>query len=280
MATQFTIAGRIVQGDPYRMEQRKDDNDQPRVKADGTPMMSSFIALAIPKGDPNWPAHRALFDAEAQKAWPNGEWQHPSFANKIEDGDSTIPNKKGKRNADREGFPGNWIVKLGSGYAASVKYWDDVKGWTDSIPNSGGPQVKCGDYVSVIGTIDTNGPSKSPGMYMNLNVIALEREGVAIQQTSIDLNAALGTRGPGGAAVPPTPPVSAASPPPPAHTPPSPPIASPSNPPPPPHTGFMAPPPAPPAGPVMLPAANGVTYEAYIAAGWTHEQMVAAGYIA
>lgn len=59
---------------------------------------------------------------------------------------------------------------------------------------------------------------------------------------------------------------------------------SPSNPAPPPYDGYMAtgaaaPPPATPVR-TMLPAANGATYEAMIAAGWTDAMLVQQGMMA
>lgn len=49
---------------------------------------------------------------------------------------------------------------------------------------------------------------------------------------------------------------------------------------PPPHPAILTPPaPVAPAGPVMTDAANGLSYDQYITAGWTHEQMVSAGMI-
>lgn len=51
----------------------------------------------------------------------------------------------------------------------------------------------------------------------------------------------------------------------------------------PPPQPFTPPPPvqaAPPAGPVMLPAAGATPYEAYRAAGWSDEQLIASGYMA
>ena len=57
------------------------------------------------------------------------------------------------------------------------------------------------------------------------------------------------------------------------------------------YTGYMptpagAPPPAPAAppppvvaGPIMTPAAGANTYDQYIAAGWTHAQLVTAGFV-
>ncbi len=79
------------------------------------------------------------------------------------------------------------------------------------------------------------------------------------------------------AAAPPAPGAPAASPAPPAASTPPLPTASPGNPAPPPAPAAPPPPPAAPTGPVMLPAANGATYEAMIAAGWTDDTLRAHG---
>jgi hypothetical protein len=47
---------------------------------------------------------------------------------------------------------------------------------------------------------------------------------------------------------------------------------------PPPHPGILTPPPAAPVH-QMTPAAGALTYEQYIAAGWTHEQLVSNGFV-
>lgn len=287
--TLFTIKGRLVQGDPYKGNQRKDDKTGAlRTKADGSPMMNFFVAVAVPKNDPAWPAFKAMCDAEAAKAWSPAQYQHRDFANKIEDGDSIEPNKKGKRNVDREGFAGHWIVKLQNGFAPKVQYWG-ATGWTDSLgqndvpmPSGGHRNIRAGDFVTVIGDIESNGSAQSPGMYMNVKVVAFEAEGPEIVQEA-DYTSLLGTRGPSGAAaVPPPHAAGAASPPPPAATPPSSPTAAPGNAPPPPgYAGFMdAPPPPPPVARVMLPAAGGASYEQMIEKGWTDALLVQHGMMA
>jgi hypothetical protein len=274
MALNFTTPmGRLVGGDAYKMTQNTDSKTgQPKLRKDGTPQMSSYVALAIPKSDLAWPAFKAMCDAEALKAWPNGQTQHPQFASKIEDGDSTVPNKKGKRNADREGFPGHWVVKFGSGYAPKVVYWDNTRGWVEST----GGHVKLGDYISVAGTIDGNGSADSPGMYMNLNQIAFEREGAAIT-VGLDPNDAFGSRGPNAARAA-TGQQAAAT------TQASATAGAGST-----YSGFMEtdapPPPAddappPPAGPTMTDKAQGKTYQSFIDKGWTDAQLRQHGYLA
>lgn len=294
MALIFTTpTGRIVQGDPYKMTQKTDSKTKAlKVKPDGTPMMSSYIALAIPKNDPDWPAFKAMCDEQAKLAWPLDHIRaHRDFATKIEDGDSTEPNKTGKRNCDREGFAGHWIVKLSSGYAPTVNVWltaaqanehgrvppgkQPIDGWYAS---SGG-EVVTGDYVKVQGSIDSNKSSESPGMYMNYNQCALQRKGEAIV-SGMDANEAFGTAPPPAAAGNAAP---AATSTPPAATTPSSPTAGAGS-----YTGFMdaaPPPPAdttppPPEGPQMTAKAQGKPYESFIAAGWSDTQLRQHGYIA
>jgi hypothetical protein len=279
MGNVYQITGRAVQGDVYKMTQRVDDKTkQPRMKQDGTPLMQHYIALAVPKNDPANVAFKTTeYMGEKVAAWPRGEYQLPQFADKIEDGDSAIPNKKMKRNCDREGFPGHDVYKFTNGFAPAVKYWDMARqAWVDSMPGGAGPQMKIGDYYTVIFDVESNKSSESPGMFLNSKTIAWERPGEAISSDA-DYSDMLGARGPGGNATAPAP---AATPPAPspAASPPPATIASPSSAPPPPHAGFMAPP--PPTGPVMLPAANGIAYDAYIANGWSHAQLVAAGMVA
>src|SRR5258708_39056580 len=64
-----------------------------------------YIAVAIPKqGEAHWATTEwgAKVWAVGHTAFP-GIAQSPQFAWKIEDGDSTIPNTKGKRPCDRTG---------------------------------------------------------------------------------------------------------------------------------------------------------------------------------
>ena len=243
-----TPNGRVVQGDCYVAQPQKETSGKPKLDKHGQPAMQFYIGLAIDKNDPALPAFLALLSGEARKAWPQyhdaatGKCTNPTFANKIIDGDGV--DEKGQRYDRKEGFKGHLIVKLASSFAPKVVAWDPSFGaWAEFS------KVKRGDYVSVAGSTSSNQSTVSPGMYMNLDKVAFEREGAAIV-SGVSAEEAFGKRGPASAAPAPS------------------------------YTGYMGSPPAPPAplgGPVMLAAANGVTYEAYIAGGWTDAQMRAAG---
>lgn len=295
--SEFTVTGRLVQGDPHRAGPPSKDpvTKQPKIDpATGQPRPGQFFcAVAVPKSDPNWPAVKAQLDADARAAWPQffgtptpglqigpelpAGCTNPKFANKIVDGDGF--DEQGQPYSAKEGFAGHWVVKMASQFAPKV--WEWRNGWEETIHT--GRTVKCGDYVSISGTCVSNQSQQSPGMYMNLGAVAFEREGPAIVSAGgVDPNAAFGARG--GAPVNPPASVPAANPPVPAATTPALPTAAPGNPAPPPYGGYMAPPanpPAPPAAaaPVMTAKAAGATYESFIAQGWTDETMRAHGYL-
>jgi hypothetical protein len=245
MAVNFTTPrGRIVQGDVYKRSAKTDSLGKPKLGADGKPEMQYFVALAVPKNDPNWPAFFALLNGEARAAWPQffnaaGQCTNPTFATKITDGDGH--DQKGQSHATKEGFAGHWVVKCASMYAPKV-FEHTGLGWTETADG----RVKRGDYARISGTTSSNQSAVSPGMYVNLNMVAYEGEGAAIV-SGPTADQAFGT--PGAAA-----PV-ASPPPPPGVTPPPPPAAS--------------------TGPVMTAAAGGATYAAMIAAGWTDATLIA-----
>ena len=262
--TNFTTpVGRIVQGDCYKPQQQRELNGKPKLNKEGQPAMQYYVALAVPKSDPAWAPFHALLAAEARAAWPqyhapDGRCTNPSFASKITDGDGH--DEKGKPHATKEGFAGHWIVKCASSYAPKSYEKNEQLGYVETAPG----RIKRGDYVRISGSTSSNASSVSPGMYMNLNMIAFEREGAAI----VSGPSAEEAFGPASGVVAPKPVTAAA--------------AGIVTPPAPQYTGYMAPPPAPPVatGPTMLPAANGVSYDAYIAGGWTHGQMVEKGLVA
>lgn len=324
-----TPVGRLVQGDLYKKNAAPKQGNQPqKLDANGQPVKSWYVALAIPKNDPAWPAFKATIDAETRAAWPNffdaaGNLISNTFSNKITDGDAV--DKYGKPNATKEGFAGCWVMKVGSQLenGPRVLAWNAQMGaWVESTT------VKIGDYASVNFDYATNNASgtNTPGMYANPKMVAFEREGAKIEQQDSGPSAAeaFGARGPSTGAPPPAAgqPVMtakagtntyasmtaagwthealvqhgyvvgnaapAASPPPPAAGTPPPPIASPTSPPPAPYTGYMdpatTPPPPPvnppaPVGPVMTAKAGAHTYDAMIAAGWTHDALVQQGYV-
>lgn len=165
--------GRVVQGSLYKA-QDKDANGALRVYAPGhakagQPKLSWFFAVAIPKnaGEGGWWQTTWGADAFAlgQQAWPQGQWQQPTFAWKIEDGDSQVPNKRNRRNANTEGMPGHWIINFSSGFAPKIC---DERGQPLLTPDL----VKLGYWVEVLGTITSNETASNPGIYMNHDHVA------------------------------------------------------------------------------------------------------------
>lgn len=312
--TRFTITGRLVQGDPHKPgQQRKDNAGQLKFRKDGQPDCPFYMAVAIPKdpsarfvipGNPTWEEEKAKLDAAARAAWPNlfqqnfqrppnlhfdaalpADCTSPKFANKILDGDGF--DDDGKPYSRNDGWAGCWVVKVSNGFAPQVKEWLDGTGWADMTPH--GRQIKLGDYVTVSGTVESNKSTQSSGMYMNFDIVSFEAEGERIIIASaVDANEALGSRG--GQANPPasgqannahaggaggaahgTAGSTTAS-----DAPPYSGYREDNAPPPPP--GDNAPP--PPSGPTMTAKAGGKTYESFIAAGWTEDQLRQHGYIA
>ncbi len=291
--------GRIVQGELWKAQPVLDNKtNQPKFSADGKPLVQHFFALAIPKepGHTHWAQ-----TAWGQQIWAEGHRAHPQFAPhptfswKIEDGDSQVPNKKGKKNCDREGFPGHWIIKLRSGFPPKTY---NGNGSEVMPPES----FKPGNYAQVNVSVAGN-TGDSPGVYINPVMAALAGYGTEIA-TGPDVAEAgfgQGVALPAGASAVPiggfAPPAAAApyptagmAPAAPAYAPPAgapaapyPPIgvptASPSSPVAAPNPAFLGVPPPPPAAPVrnMTAKAAGASYEQLIAAGWTDATLLQHG---
>ena len=289
MTTLLTPVGRFVAGSLTK-PQDKDAEGRPLVYKTGAdagkPRVSYFVGIAIPKaGEQHWA--QTPWGAEIWKtgheAFPQGQADHPAFAWKIEDGDSQIPNKVGKKNCDREGYKGCWIMKWSSSFAPKTFNRD---GSQAVAPDA----IKPGYYVQISGSVEGNGSAQQPGVYLNHNMIALSAYGEEIVFGPDASEAGFGT-GPlpagasavplGGFTPPAATPVPGAGMPPPAILPPVRPMATPAPvmpalPPVPPAPAFLQVPPPAPAH-EMLPAANGITYEAYRAAGWTDANLVQMG---
>jgi len=264
-----TPVGRLVGGSLYDPKTTDFDGAPLVVKTGpnaGKPRVSYDFAVALPKtpgathwsqepwGGPIWALGHAAF--------PNGETQRPDFAWKITDGDSTVPNKKLKKPCDQEGYPGHWVLWFSSGQAPRVY---NANGTQQLLEKD---TVKPGYYVQVFGNVTDNKPSQSPGIYVNHNMVAFAGVGPEIA-FGPDVSAAGFGQGavlPAGAtaytgqAIAPAPGVPA--------------TGAPVPPPPPPPGAVVAP------GPVMLPAAQGQTYAALIAGGWTDALLIQHGMMA
>ena len=299
-----TPVGRLVMGSPYKAS-TQDAEGKPLVVKNGPnagqTRVNFFLALAIPKGaETDWrqTAWGQLIYGVGLAAFPQAALS-PSFAWKIEDGDSVVPNKRGKKPSDNEGWKGNWILKFSGGYAPKV-YRAEGTGHVQVMEED---YVKPGYYIQIAGSIDGNGSQSQPGIYLNHSMIAFSAYGPVIVFGPNVEDAGFGQSAlPAGATLTPpasTLPMPAAAPtasvaavPLPAVSAPVPvtpnpqflqvPSPAPSQTPAP----AVPAPPIPPvptasssSGPQMTAKAAGASYQAMIAAGWTDAMMIAQGYM-
>lgn len=280
-----TPVGRLVQGNLYTPND-KDAEGRPLLVKNGPnagqPRVEYYVALALPKiAGQHWASSEW-----GAKIWAAGHafmaqaGQMPAFAWKVRDGDSTVPNKKGKKPCDQEGFLGHWVVGFSSGYPPK-RY--TLVGQREPLLIEQKDAINLGDYVQINGNVDGNGAQNQPGVFINMNMVCLAGYG-----TRIVVGPDVASAGFGGAPLP----VGASLTPPAGFTPPAipgtpavPGMAPPSAPMVPipalpgtapsstvvvPNPAFLAPQvPAVPTGPVMLPAAQGIPYADYIGKGWT-----------
>jgi len=177
----ITPVGRLVQGHPMEINPVKDDKTGiQKTNVSGEPQVSVFVAIAIPKGSETHWAHtewgRSIWKAGAE-GWPNGEFNSPSFAWKVVDGDSQVPDKKGIKPSTREGFPGHWVVKCNNGFAIPCYHANRYQPH-EVIQNKA--EIKRGDYIRLVIQAKGNAPSQSPGVYLNPSLFELTRAGVEI----------------------------------------------------------------------------------------------------
>ena len=275
----LTPVGRMVQGHPMELHPVMDNAGQPKINRAGQPQQQAFVALAIPKGtEQHWNQTEwgAQIHAAGVASWPNGEHGAPTFAWKITDGDSTVPNRKGKQPCNNEGFPGHWIINASNGFApdcfANGNYASQVMR-KETFKN--------GDYVRLVLSVKGNGSTDSPGVYMNMMGCELIQAGVLIQSaSSLDAQSTFGAVAaalPAGAQIDPNiPAVNGAAP----QTAPVAPSAAPATDAPaaspvPPAGGNTAPPPAP-AHDFLTVDGQQYTAQALRDGGWTEEQIAAA----
>lgn len=257
----------------------------------GKPTQRYAFGVAFKKGpETHWSSTEwgKVIWAIGHAAFPGGQAQSPTFSFKVKDGDGTIPNKNGKKPVDQGGHAGHWVVSFSSSFAPKVCNADGTNKMYDA------KAIKCGHFVQVLGTVDGNGSTSQPGVYVNHDWVAHSGYGPEIF-TGSDPSAAgfgggaapagMSTIPVGGMAAP------AALPPPaavalpaaaPLPTPaPLPPTAVAPNPsilgaaPPPPAAAVVAPPPAAP----QMTAKATATYDQYRGGGWTDEQLRAHGFI-
>ena len=172
--------GRLVVGHPMVSHPVTDDQGTPKVTKAGAPQVNFYLALAIPKGgEQHWNQTEwgAKIYNEGVAAWPNGEYGAPTFAWKMDDGDSPIPNKRGKVPNQREGWAGNWILHLSNGFPITCYH---LGRYNPHEAMQRKEEMKTGDYIRVYFDVKGNNPSVSPGVYLNPTMCELYQAGIAI----------------------------------------------------------------------------------------------------
>lgn len=282
-----TPTGRIVSGSVYQGNDKDADGNLMVYKSGaniGQPRKSWYIGLAIPKaGESHW--SQTAWGAEiyriARESFPkffdaSGNCLLPTFAFKVTDGDSIVPNKKGIAPNTREGYAGNWVLSLSNGFAPSTY---ELKSDATVVANTDDDYIKRGYYAQVYFDCTGNGSPQQPGVYLNMKMVCMIAKGQEI--LGVDPNAV----GFGVGALP-------------AGVQPS--FASPSAP----NAAFAAPvvaapvapapvvaAPIPPAHDIVNVAAGrptlkaehiaaGLTYESMISQGWTDDLLRQHGYMA
>lgn len=273
-----TVKGRFIMGDLYTANQKTDSKTGQPISKDGKPVMQYFLGLAIPKTMADWkqePNLKPMYD-EAVRQFPAGQHTWPSFAYKIEDGD--MPNQKGRK---YEHAAGCWLLKFQT-QIPFKKFFYSAGAWVETAEGD----IKCGDYVQVNFSYTNNGQAgtqNTPGMYLSPLMVAFDKRGVEIVNTpeadpttaGFTPGESLGTANNAGAAFTAPANQQAAA----QHT-----NTAAVNNVQPNHNFLNAVPDDIPDVPVAGPqltakAPAGVTYEMFIAKGWTDDKMRAAGYL-
>ena len=297
--------GRMIGGSVHKPQPKLDNNGDPQLDHQGQPKVSFSFGVAFPKaGEAHW-GHTEWGQKilqEAATAYPN-MYRSPSFSWKIQDGDSTIPNRKGNAPVNQEGYPGNWVVWFNQSWAPKLC---DAKGF--QLDNA--EKISAGNYIQPYASVKGNGveskPAQTPGVYINPLAVAFIGFGEPIMSFDVDTTAVGFGQAPMPAGVSATPigmsapaagmiPAASPSPFPPQQAP----MAQQASLPAPPPTnpailgvpgvpgvpGAAVPlPPAPPvpqAAPIhqMTAKAAGITHEQMIAQGWTDVLLVQHGYM-
>lgn len=156
------VQGRIVWSSGpslFQGKQKVDQNTkQPRVNAQGQPMIEYGFGLAVPKQSCQdiWNAlHEEAFTLFPQRQLP------PGFAMKFKDGDGIDHN--GVSFQQREGYAQHIVLTCTT--TLPIKWFKHEA--TGNIQVNEG--IKCGDYVNVQLTIKAHGANgqAKPGLYLN-----------------------------------------------------------------------------------------------------------------
>lgn len=170
--------GRLVAGSPSEIQKVTDPvTGQPKIdQKTGLQREEYYLACAIPKGgEAKWwdtPWGQKIVQV-AYAAFPGGQTQQPTFAWKIVDGDSTTPNKANKIPSQITGYAGHWVVSMKTAFQPQYKNHDGMQTITPD-------QFYKGCYIQCHATLAGNGATANPGIYINVDIVALSGHGERI----------------------------------------------------------------------------------------------------
>ena len=178
---------------------KDDTTKQQKLGKDNQPRFETYMGYAILKGgETHWSqtAWGQLIYNEGVGGFLRGEHGAPTFAWKIVDGDSTIPNRSGTIPNQQEGYAGHWVLNLKTELTPPKCYKANPQFGTLTELTSD-KELKKGDYgrlsMSVAPNCDAQGNAKTPGVYLNPLAFCLDRIGEAIAgDFGVDANAAFG----------------------------------------------------------------------------------------
>jgi len=162
----LTPVGRFIMGDAFTGSDKDFSTGRPRVDKHGQPNTQWFIGLAIPKTDPMWPEFWAALGAVGMRDFPAGQYQLPTFAWKVIDGDAKYPGKPE--------CVGQYIVRMSTGFAPKV-----VNSANQQIVDPA--QCKRGDFVRAYISVKGNDDPNKPGIYVSHSMVQHCGYGEAIQ---------------------------------------------------------------------------------------------------
>lgn len=281
-----TPPGRLVSGSVYKKRVKKDQAGKAKLVTKGEnigkPLELSSFGLAIPKTKGHWKdeafnlpdgklmAWGAIIHGEGISAFPNGQTERTDFAWKIVDGDSTAPNRKGKRPVEREGYAGCWVLHF-EGFDLPGLY-NSTSGKVVADPTPG--LINPGDHLQVNGTVAGNDSTQTSGVYLDARDVCFRGVGPRIIiKDETDLSGFGGGVAPGASTVPAAAPMPPATPPVPASASAAPPVPTPVTPDP----AYSAAAPKP-AVEMVRNAAGTWPLSQMFAGNWTREGLEKAGY--
>ena len=173
-----TIPGRLVWGHPLKMTPKLGDDNKPLLGPDGKPILITSFGVAFPK--PEFQMHMVPRIMETVNAvYPGGA--PPHFAWKLSDGDASVGHRKGKPFNQREGYPGNMVMKFETNFPINA-FRTNAAGTWDQITAD---MFKTGDIIAVGCNLEAHKekagqPRSTPGLYTNPNGVLHIADGPAI----------------------------------------------------------------------------------------------------